>query len=69
MSKYIRLTESRYGSDIILNLDQIVVIDKNVVHTSTVHGEGNGMFHFTEEGIAKIIEAIGMTAKSKGDIK
>lgn len=63
MSKFIRLVEQKYGSKLILNIDNIVAIDRNVIHTNTVHGEGTGMFTFDEENMNKILEAIGLATK------
>jgi hypothetical protein len=64
MSKFIRVVEQKYSSELILNIDNIVAIDRNVIHTNTVHGEGTGMFQFDEENINKILEAIGLATQS-----
>lgn len=63
MSNFIRVTEQRYGSELLLNIDNIVAIDRNVVHTNTVHGEGTGMFNFDEENMNKILGVIGLATQ------
>lgn len=60
MSTFIKVTESRNGDQLLVNIDSIVVIHEasGTVHTNTVHGEGNGIFRFGKSDIQKIMEAV-----------
>lgn len=61
MSKFIKVTELRYGDELLLNLDNIVAVPLNssgTIYTNAVHGEGNGNFTFSTYEMRKIVKAI-----------
>ena len=67
MSKFIKVTDSRYGDDLLINVDSIAWIhpDGSVVCFSGVHGEQHGLLTFNKENMQKILDA---TDTREGDI-
>lgn len=61
MSNFIKVTEARYGDNLLLNIESIAVINTNasMVLVNGIHGENTGWYTFEPAQLKKILVAIG----------
>lgn len=60
MSKFLTVTESKYGDQLYMNIDNIVAVHEasGTVYTNAVHGENTGIWHFDQDNMKKIVAAL-----------
>lgn len=60
MSTFVRVKDSQYNDDMVVNVDSISYIAVNSGHVlfNGTHGEHTGLVRFDRENIQKILDAI-----------
>lgn len=66
MSVFVKVIESRYGDNLLLNVDNISVVNVQAgkVLMNGTHGESTGWYNFAKPSMKKIVDAIILTTKS-----